>query len=152
MECGAQSTGGIFTDWKESSQWENIGFPIAECHENGDFILTKPPKTGGKVCFGTVAEQLTYEIGDPQNYILPDVVCDFSNVTISKQVKDESVFVTGAVGKSAPKDLKVCATYKDGFRMTIVCSVAGKRAIAKGRQPYTVHLFANINHQFNAIL
>ena len=38
--------------------------------------------SGGIITPGTVGEQMLYEIGDPQNYILPDVVVDFTQVQV----------------------------------------------------------------------
>uniref|UniRef100_A0A4W3IFW9 Si:ch73-132f6.5 n=1 Tax=Callorhinchus milii TaxID=7868 RepID=A0A4W3IFW9_CALMI len=136
IECGAQCTGGIFTDWHRVPDWDNIGFPVVQCSSDGSFILTKPPKTGGLVSFGTVAEQLVYEIGDPQRYQLPDVVCDFSQVTISEipDMEDRAVRVQGAKGSPPSDHYKVCATYFDGYRATAVCSVGGPRSVEKGKR------------------
>ncbi|XP_051982615.1 uncharacterized protein LOC127643778 [Xyrauchen texanus] len=136
IECGAQVTGGIFTDWHTVPDWDNLGFPVVECSADGTFTLSKPPKTGGLVSYGTVAEQLVYEIGDPRHYLLPDVTCDFSNVTITEipDVEGGAVKVGGAKGSSPSGDLKVCATYMDGFRATAVCPVGGPRAVEKARR------------------
>lgn len=135
IECGAQVTGGIFTDWELSHDWDNMGFPIVECYENGDFIVTKPPNTGGIVNTGTVAEQIVYEIGDPANYLLPDVTCKFSNVTL-KQVEDaaDTIAVTGVTGKKPSDSYKVSATYMDGFRATAVSPVIGPHSVLKGER------------------
>ncbi|XP_035849772.1 uncharacterized protein LOC116035193 isoform X2 [Sander lucioperca] len=136
IECGAQSTGGIFTDWHKVPDWDNMGFPVVACSSDGSFLLSKPPQTGGLVSFGTVAEQLVYEIGDPQRYLLPDVICDFSRVVIQEVpgVEGGAVRVTGAKGFAPSHDYKVCATYMDGFRATAVCPVGGPRAAEKARR------------------
>ncbi|XP_074947085.1 uncharacterized protein LOC142056347 [Phalacrocorax aristotelis] len=136
IECGAQCTGGIFTDWHAVPDWHNIGFPIVECSSEGDFILSKPPDTGGVISFGTVAEQLVYELGNPQRYLLPDVTCDFSEVSITEVPGFDggAVKVHGAKGLPPSMFYKVNATYLDGFRATAVCAVGGPKAVEKGRR------------------
>lgn len=130
LECGAQSTGGIHTDWHLVPNWQNLGFPVAECENSGKFIITKPDHSGGLVSRGTVAEQLLYEIGDPKFYCLPDVTCDFSNVKLT-EIAENTVAVEGARGKKPSRCYKVCATYSDGYRATAVCPVIGPRAVEK---------------------
>uniref|UniRef100_A0A3Q3AUM7 Si:ch73-132f6.5 n=2 Tax=Kryptolebias marmoratus TaxID=37003 RepID=A0A3Q3AUM7_KRYMA len=136
IECGAQSTGGIFTDWHHVPDWDNMGFPVVQCSPDGSFVLSKPAGTGGLVSFGTAAEQLVYEIGDPRRYLLPDVTCDFSQVKIQEVlgVEGGAVRVHGSKGSPPTHDYKVCATYMDGFRATAVCPVGGPRAAEKARR------------------
>jgi hypothetical protein len=135
LECGPQATGGNFTDWEAVTGIDDIGYPIAEIAADGGFICTKPANTGGMVTVGTVAEQMVYEIGDPQAYMLPDVVCDFSTVELV-QVDKDKVRVSGAKGRPAPDTYKVCATYSDQFRggtsMTFYGVDADKKALALG--------------------
>ena len=133
IECGPQATGGNFTDWEDvANDLVNIGYPIAEVSNDGSMVITKPENTGGKVSVGTVAEQMLYEIGDPQAYILPDVVCDFSGVTL-KEVGVERIAVSGAKGRAATDTYKVCATYADGFRGGLLMSFYGIDAAKKAR-------------------
>ena len=131
IECGGQGTGGLFTDWQEVAQgYANLGFPIIEMQDNGNFALSKPPKTGGIINEYAVAEQMLYEVGDPSNYILPDVICDFTDVKMAKN--DDSVEVTGVKGKPPTKHYKVSATYLDGFKATSVALIGGGDAAGKG--------------------
>ena len=133
LECGAQATGGIFTDWERVEGYENIGFPIVEASGGGDFIITKPNGTGGEVTPATVGEQLLYEIGDPRAYLLPDVTCDFTAVTMTQQGRDR-VAVSGTRGRPPTDSYKVCATHIDGWRATAVVMLGGGRAADKARK------------------
>ena len=130
IECGAQCTGGNFTDWHLVDEFENMGFPIVEVQANGNFVVSKPEGTGGLVNFGTVAEQFLYEIGDPNAYILPDVVCDFSKVEI-KEIGHNQVSVSGSKGLAPSETYKVSTTYQDGFRVAATLVIGGKNALKK---------------------
>ena len=132
LECGPQATGGNFTDWELISNIEDIGYPIAEVNADGSFVCTKPEGTSGLVSHGTVAEQLVYEIGDPQAYLLPDVSCDFSNVNLT-ELEADRVLVAGATGRAAPQNYKVCATYSDEFRGGTYLTVYGIDADKKAQ-------------------
>ncbi|MGE0580059.1 acyclic terpene utilization AtuA family protein [Reyranella sp.] len=133
LECSAQATGGLFTDWRNVPGWDDMGMPIAECRADGSFVITKPTGTGGLVCPLSVGEQMLYEIGDPAAYILPDVVCDFRAVTMTEDGPDR-VQVAGARGRPPTPDLKVSATWHDGFRMVGTVTIGGRDAAAKAQR------------------
>jgi len=131
IECGTQATGGIFTDWRPvAAAWDDMGYPVVECSADGSFVVTKPTATGGLVTPATIAEQITYEVHDPAAYILPDVVCDFTDVRLEGLGSDR-VRVTGARGLPATPDYKASLTYHDGFRCTATLMIVGVEAVVK---------------------
>ena len=114
LECSGQVTGGNYSGpWWENADPTRIGFPIAEVEPDGSAVITKPDKTGGFVTFDTVREQLLYEVHDPARYLNPDVVADFTSLTVDDQGEDR-VRVHGTRGLPAPE------TYKG-----LVCTPAG---------------------------
>jgi hypothetical protein len=134
IECGPQATGGNYTDWREvAGTIEDIGYPIVEMQADGVFVLTKPAGSGGKVGVGTVAEQMLYEIEDPQAYVLPDVVADFSRVRLD-EIGPDRVQVSGARGYPATDTHKISVTYADGYRVGMMLSFTGYEAEAKARR------------------
>ncbi len=133
LECGAQATGGNFTDWETVPGWFNIGYPIAECRSDGTFVISKPDGTGGMITPAVVSEQCLYEICDPAAYFLPDVVADFSNVHLT-QVGPDRVAVEGGRGRPPTSQYKVSATYQDGYRAVATISIVGPNAAGKAEK------------------
>ena len=127
LECGAQSTGGNFTDWRRVGDFHRIGYPICEMHEDGSFVLTKHEGTGGMVSVETIKEQLLYEMGDPHRYLTPDVVVDFSSIRLESDGPDR-VRVWGVRGAPPTEFLKVSVSYSDGHKASGAVIVSGPEA------------------------
>jgi hypothetical protein len=116
IECGAQSSGGnLLKDWRTVKGLENPGFPIVEAREDGTFVITKHPGTGGVVNLASVSEQLVYEMGDPHNYITPDGVADFTTIRL-RQAGKNRVEVSGIRGRPRTDMLKVSIAYFYGYK------------------------------------
>jgi hypothetical protein len=132
VECGAQCTGGNFSRWWEVPDLWNVGYPIVEAGEDGTFVVTKHEGTGGMVTKDTVAEQLLYEMGDPTQYIGPDVVADFTSIQLA-DLGSNRVQVSGIRGRRKTDTLKISASYLHGFKSTGQVTVSGPRAIDKAK-------------------
>src|ERR1051325_4956073 len=116
IECGAQCTGGnCQRDWETVPDYAGIGYPIIEAEADGTFVITKNRGTGGRVNVPGVTEQLLYEIGDPQNYITPDGIADFTTIKLEQQGPDR-VHFSGIKGRSATEFYKVSVSYSAGFK------------------------------------
>lgn len=133
VECGAQATGGLWCNWQEAPDLANVGYPIVEVEASGLFRLTKPGGTGGMVNVETASEQLLYEVGDPAAYLTPDVVADFTSVRL-KQVANDVVEITHAIGKPATDTYKTSIAYRDGFTASGALAIFGPDAPEKARQ------------------
>lgn len=138
IECGSQSCGGNFTDWELSLSggWINVGFPIIECKSDGSFILSKPQNTGGIVTKATVAEQLVYEILNPSEYILPDVIVDFTNIKLEELEKDRTsgrVKISNCRGYPSTNTYKASLTFLDGWKCEAFILIGGFDAVKKAK-------------------
>lgn len=116
IECGAQCSGGnCLVDWEEIPGLEDPGYPIVEARPDGTFVVTKHAGTGGRLSVASITEQLVYEMGDPRDYITPDVVADFTTIRLA-QAGPDRVRVTGVRGRPATEFLKVSIAYFYGYK------------------------------------
>jgi hypothetical protein len=131
IECGAQCTGGNYAFFREVKGLERPGFPIAEIHADGSFVVTKHPGTGGLVDLGTVTAQLLYEIAGPE-YQNPDVTARFDTIRLEPDGADR-VRVSGVRGLPPPPTTKVCINHLGGFRNGVSFVLAGLDVEEKAR-------------------
>ena len=153
LECGAQASGGNFLgDWQSIPNMAEIGFPIAEAYPNGEFIITKHQNTGGKVSFQTVAEQLVYEIGDPELYITPDCVADFTSIKL-EDLGNDRVKVYNIKGKQDTEFYKVSCSYSDGYFASATLTYSWPQALTKAKAADEIlrKRLSNLNLQFDEI-
>ncbi len=133
LECGAQASGGNFLgDWQSIENFAEIGFPIAEAYPNGDVIITKHDSLGGRVSVETISEQLLYEIGNPELYITPDCVADFTSIHLENLGKDR-VKVHSIKGKAETEFYKVSCSYADGYSASSSLTYTWPQAITKAK-------------------
>jgi hypothetical protein len=134
LECAGQITGGYFADpgYKNIPDLARLGFPIGEVGEDGSLVVTKVPGSGGAVTAQTCKEQLLYEVHDPSQYFQPDVVADFSQVSV-EEIAPDRVRVSGGRGTKRTGTLKVSVGYIDSFIGEGQISYAGPGALARGR-------------------
>lgn len=134
MECAGQITGGYFADplKKPVAGMDILGHPFVDVYPDGSAVISKVEGTGGEISLATAKEQLLYEVTNPYAYITPDVVADFTTVTL-EQVAENSVAVKGGGGKQKPATLKVSVGYKAGFVGEGEISYAGQQALGRAQ-------------------
>lgn len=120
-------------DWERIPNMADLGYPIVEAYDDGSFVVTKHPGTGGRVTVPSVTEQLLYEMGDPRQYITPDGITDFTTIQLSQQGKDR-VLVSGVSGRPATDSLKVSISYLYGYRAVGTLVYAWPDAYKKARK------------------
>jgi hypothetical protein len=131
IECGAQATGGNYSFIHEVPSYSHVGFPLAEIHADGSFVITKHPGTGGLVSVGTVTAQLLYEVRAPK-YLTPDVTARFDTISIRQQGPDR-VEVKGVQGEPLPSTTKVCINNMGGYKNSMTFVLTGLEIEQKAR-------------------
>jgi hypothetical protein len=138
LECGAQGSGGNFQGgWEDVDDFIEIGYPIAEVREDGDLVITKHQNTGGVVNIAMIKEQLLYELGDPKNYISPEVVVDFTSIHLHEDGPNR-VRVTDIKGEAETPFYKVSVSYADGYTCIGQMTYAWPNAAAKAKAADTI--------------
>jgi hypothetical protein len=133
IECGAQCSGGnCLVDWETIPGLEDPGYPIVDARPDGTFDITKHAGTGGRISVPSVTEQLVYEMGNPREYITPDVVADFTTIQLAGQGRDR-VRVRGVRGRPATEFLKVSIAYFYGYKAVGTLVYAWPDALKKAR-------------------
>jgi hypothetical protein len=133
LECSGQVTGGNHAGrwWDVPHPWR-FAFPLADVAADGTAEIFKPGAAGGRVDVDTVRQQLLYEVHDPAAYLTPDVVADFTTLTLTDCGGDR-VRASGATGTPATGCYKAVGATGDGWAADLSLAFAWPHAEAKAR-------------------
>ncbi|ONM53327.1 hypothetical protein ZEAMMB73_Zm00001d019587 [Zea mays] len=140
LECGCQLTGGYFMHPGDAyrdfpfEQLLDLSLPFAEVSCRGEVIVSKVDGSGGLLSPHTCAEQLLYEVGDPANYITPDMVVDFCNVQFH-QISKDKVSCDGAKPSNAccPEKLLQLSPTESGWKGWGEISYGGHQCLKRAQ-------------------
>lgn len=134
VECGANVSGGFFADpgYKDVPDLGNLGYPYLEVEADGTIVVTKIQGTGGVINRAICTEQMLYEIHDPARYITPDVVVDFTDVTLD-EIGPDRVLIKGGRGKPRPEQLKVSVGILEGWIGEAMITYAGLGCLGRAK-------------------
>ena len=132
LECAGQITGGYFADpgKKDVPGMSVLGHPFADVFPDGSAMISKVEGTGGIINLQTAKEQLLYEVVNPHEYYTPDVIADFTTVSLRDMGKDR-ILVTGGSGKERPPSYKVSVGYHAFYQGEGEISYAGSNALGR---------------------
>lgn len=133
IECSCCCCGLMSAFWDQAVDPWRVGFPIVEFQDNGEFVVTKIPGTGGIINEWTIKEHLVYEVHDPRNYLMPDGIADFTTLKV-EGVGEDRVKVSGCSGKPRPENLKLCVAFEDGWIGEGIFIVPGPNSLEKARR------------------
>ena len=139
LECSSQVCGGYYAEpgYKEVPRIESLGFPYADVKADGTLYIGKLETSGGKVTEDTCKEQILYEIQNPENYMTPDCVADFSQVIV-KELYPNYVMIEGASGRNASGKIKVSIGYRDGYLGEGQISYGGSGCLERAKMAATI--------------
>ncbi len=134
VECGANVSGGFFADpgYKDVPDLGNLGYPYLDVEADGSIVVSKVEGTGGIINRAICTEQMLYEIHDPACYITPDVVVDFTDVTLD-EIGPNRVLIKGGRGKPRPEQLKVSVGILEGWIGEAMITYAGLGALERAQ-------------------
>jgi len=133
LECGGQASGGnCLARRLDVSELVELGYPIVEVTKPGEFVVTKHETLGGEVSVASVTEQLLYEIGNPADYITPDVIADFGSIKL-ESLGPNRVRVHGIKGSPATDRFKVSCAYSDGSTLVGTMTYTWPDAMGKAK-------------------
>lgn len=132
LECGAQCTGGNFSNWEKVPNMDNIGYPIATLTDSTTFTISKDPNSGGIINRYTIIEQILYEMGNPKKYISPDVVVDFTSFKI-KELSKDFIEISEVKGYKDTNTYKVSINYFNGYKASGQLTISGPDALDKAK-------------------